>query len=254
MTPDPRVPCIDLNADVGEGYDDAGLIPLVSSANVACGAHAGDAATMRAAIRVARANGVAVGAHPGYPDRSTFGRTVTTRARDAIEALVAEQVLRLAGIAGEEGVALAHVKPHGALYNLSARDPAIAAAIARAVARVAPGAHLVGLAGSCSLAAARHAGLVAVAEAFVDRGYLADGTLAPRDVPGALVADVATAASRATALATTGVVTALDGGELRLAAQTLCLHGDAPDAVARARAVRRALVAAGVQISAVLQR
>jgi len=250
MNRDAGTRCIDLNADVGEGCDDAGLIPLVSSANVACGAHAGDEETMRTAIRIARANAVAVGAHPGYPDRATFGREVSTREPGAIATLVAEQVARFAAIARDEGAALAHVKPHGALYNLSATDPAIAAAIARAVARVAPGAQLVGLAGSCSLAAARDAGLVAVGEAFVDRAYRSDGTLAPRAEPGASIEDVAAAASRAVTLATTGTVRSLDGVVLQLAAQTLCLHGDTPGAVTRAHAVRRALVAAGVRIAA----
>lgn len=244
-----RVLAIDLNADVGEGYDDAALIPLVTSANVACGAHAGDAATMRATVRLARAHGVAVGAHPGFPDRAGFGRRVTTEDPEAIAALIVEQVERLAAIARDEGVPLVHVKPHGALYNRSAVDRTIADAVARAVARVHPGTRLVGLAGSPSLDAARAAGLTPVAEAFADRAYLADGTLAPRTRAGAVIEDVDHAASRAVKLVTTGTIDAIDGSLLHITAHTLCLHGDTSDAATRARNVRTALSAAGVTLA-----
>ena len=203
-----------------------------------------------ATIRIARAHGVAVGAHPGFLDRAGFGRQITTRDPAEIAALVKEQVARFAAIARDEGAALAHVKPHGALYNLSAVNPVVAAAIADAVARVAPGTRLVGLAGSCSLTGAFQAGLRPVAEAFPDRGYLADGTLAPRDRAGAAIADVAVVAQRAVRLATTGAIETLDGTVVRVAAQSLCLHGDSPDAPQRAAAVRAALLAAGVRIAA----
>lgn len=247
---DAATPSIDLNADVGEGHDDAALVPLVTSVSVACGAHAGDEATMRATIRIARAHGVAVGAHPSYPDRAGFGRQITTRDPAEIALLVAEQVARFLSIARDEGATLAHVKPHGALYNLSAVNPVVAAAIADAVARVAPGVRLVGLAGSCSLTAAFQAGLRPVGEAFPDRGYLVDATLAPRDRAGASIEDATVAAQRAVRLATTRTIETLDGTVVRVAAQSLCLHGDTPDAPARAAAVRAALLAAGVRISA----
>ncbi|MEW6271058.1 MAG: LamB/YcsF family protein, partial [Thermodesulfobacteriota bacterium] len=146
---------IDLNADVGEGWADADVMPFVTSASIACGAHAGDEHTMRAALALARAHGVAAGAHPGFPDRDGFGRRITTRDAAEIERLVAEQISTLAALAAREGVALAHVKPHGALYNLAAADEAVADAVARAVARTLPAARLFGRAGSCSLVRAR---------------------------------------------------------------------------------------------------
>ncbi|HEY8513917.1 MAG TPA: 5-oxoprolinase subunit PxpA [Candidatus Binatia bacterium] len=241
---------IDLNADVGEGYADAEVMPFVTSANVACGAHAGDAATMRATVLLARAHGVAVGAHPGFPDRAGFGRTITTRSPEEIERLVVEQVERLAAIAARQGVTLAHVKPHGALYNLAAVDDEVADAVARATARVLPGTRLFGLAGSRGLERARAAGLVAVAEAFADRAYLEDGTLAPRTLPGAVIEDPRRTAERAVRLACEGRIETLDGDELALEADTLCLHGDTPGAGATARAVHAALRDAGVQLVA----
>lgn len=244
-----RAPRIDLNADVGEGCDDAALVPLVSSVNVSCGAHAGDDATSRATIRIARAHDVAVGAHPSFPDRDGFGRRVTTRDPDAIADLVAAQVEHLAAIASAEGATLAHVKPHGALYNLAAADRRVADAVARGTARVLPGTRLLVLAGSLALDAARDAGLVPVAEAFVDREYLDDGTLAPRERAGAVVESLETATARAVALALREPIASLDGRSLRIRADTLCLHGDTPGAAARARAVRAALDAAGIRVA-----
>lgn len=239
---------IDLNADVGEGHDDAALLPHVTSANVSCGAHAGDDETIRATLRIARAHGVAVGAHPSFPDRAGFGRRITTRDPASIARVVAEQVAHLVGLAATEGVTLEHVKPHGALYNLAAVDREVAGAVARGVAAVLPGTRLVGLAGSQALAAARAAGLVPLGEAFVDRAYLGDATLAPRDRPGAVVEDLASAVRQAVALARGEPIAALDGGELCIAADTLCLHGDTPGAAARARAVHDALRAAGIPV------
>jgi UPF0271 protein len=240
---------IDLNADVGEGYRDDELLALVTSANVACGAHAGDAATMRATVRLARALGVRVGAHPGFADRAGFGRRIGSRDPAVIADLVAAQIAALARIAAEEGVTLAHVKPHGALYNLAAIDDEVADAVAATVARCAPGAHLMGLAGSRALHAARRHGVIAEAEGFADRGYLGDGTLAPRERAGALLDAPADAARQAVRLACDGAVTTLDGATLTLQVDTLCLHGDAPDAAARARAVRVALLDASVRLS-----
>jgi UPF0271 protein len=241
---------IDLNADVGEGYDDQAILPLVTSANVACGAHAGDEATARATLRLCRAHGVAVGAHPGFDDRAGFGRRVTTQDPGAIAELVARQIAWLAALATGEQVALTHVKPHGGLYNLSAVDRTVADAIARTLARVAPGTRLIGLAGSFSLAAAADAGLDAVGEAFVDRGYLGDGTLAPRDRPGAVITDAAEAARRALHIARREPIETVDGARIVLRAGTLCLHGDTPGAAAHARAVRAALLGAGIQLAA----
>lgn len=249
MTPG-RMPTIDLNADVGEGCDDAAILPYVTSANVACGGHAGDEATMRATLRLARELGVAAGAHPGFPDRDGFGRRVTTRDPARVQVLVEEQCRSLTAVAEAEGVVLAHVKPHGALYNLSAEDDAVAAAIAEAVRRSLPGARLVGLAGSRSLIAARAAGLAARGEAFVDRGYRGDGRLAERGTPGALIEDPAEAARRAVAIATRGCLEAVDGTPLAIAAETLCMHGDVPGAAYVARAVADALRRAGVRVAA----
>lgn len=247
---DGLVLCIDLNADVGEGFDDDALVPLVTSVNVSCGAHAGDDEAIRATLRIARTHGVAVGAHPSFPDREGFGRRITTRDPDAIADLVAAQVAHLAALAAADGVALGHVKPHGALYNLAAADRGVADAVARGAALALPGTCLVVLAGSIALAAARTAGLVAIAEAFVDRAYLDDGTLAPRARPGAVIEDVADATRRALALARRAPITSLEGTPLRITADTLCLHGDTPGAAARARAVRDALTAAGIRLAA----
>jgi UPF0271 protein len=242
--------CIDLNADVGEGCDDAALVPLVTSANVSCGAHAGDDTLIRTTLRIARAHGVAVGAHPSFPDRPSFGRDITTRDPHAIHDLVAAQVEHLVALAAAEGIAVRHVKPHGALYNLAAADRTVADAVARAVASVLPGTRLFALSGSLALGAALDADLVPVAEAFIDRAYLDDGTLAPRDRPGAMITDVAAAARRAVSLARRAPIRSLDGAEIHVAADTLCLHGDTPDVADRARAVREALSVAGVVIAA----
>ena len=240
---------IDLNADLGEGFADAELMPFLTSCNVACGAHAGDAATMRATVRLALHHGVAIGAHPSFPDREGFGRRVITRDPAAIEKLVAEQIARLAVIAAAEGATLTHVKPHGALYNLAAVDERIALAIARAVQAVEPPALLFALAGSRGLEVARARGIEPVAEGFVDRGYQPDRTLAPRGEPGALIEDPETAAARALALVERGVVRAVDGGEITLEVDTLCLHGDTPRAREIAERVATALRTAGIVLA-----
>jgi UPF0271 protein len=205
---------------------------------------------MRATLLLARRHGVAVGAHPGFPDREGFGRTITTRDPAAIEALLLPQLTAMVEVAASEGATIAHVKPHGALYNLSAQDRAVADAVAAAVRRVVPGAALVGLAGSHSLPAAAAAGLRALAEGFADRGYLADGSLAPRAQPGAVIADPDVAAERAVRLVTEGRITTLDGGELALAIDTLCLHGDTKGAARLARRVRQRLVESDVELRA----
>lgn len=220
---------IDLNSDMGEGVGaDAELLAVVSSANVACGAHAGDASVMRRTVRAAKQAGVAVGAHPGFPDRDGFGRREIHLTAPAIEASVIDQIEALNGIAASEGVVLAHVKPHGALYNMAAKDQAMADAIARAIAAVDATLVMVGLPGSALERAAARAGLTFAAEGFADRAYEADGTLTPRSKAGALITDPAAAAEGALRLAREGRV------------RTICVHSDTPDAAAIAASVRRA--------------
>lgn len=240
---------IDFNCDLGEGCgDDAAIVPLISSASIACGAHAGDESTMRATLRLCHAHGVASGAHPGYDDRAHFGRRECALSRDEISVLVTAQVTRLATIAREEGVRLRHVKPHGALYNLAARDRTVADAIAHAVAALDPALVLFALSGSQLATAGEAAGLRVAHEVFAERGYGHDGQLLPRGVPGAVLETVADAIAQARRLARSGSVALGDGGTLQLRADTLCLHGDRPDATAFARALRTALEADAIRI------
>jgi len=240
---------IDLNADVGEGFDDAALFPYLTSASVACGGHAGDDDVIRRTLEAARARSVAVGAHPGFADRASFGRRVATRDPAAIAGLVREQVEHLVQLAAEAGVRVSFVKPHGALYNLAAEDDGVAAAIAGAVRGALPGVPLVLLAGSRALAVASREGVRAVAEGFVDRALLASGALAPRDRPGACLSDPEEAARRAVAIACHGRAPTVDGGTIAIAAETLCLHGDGPAALAIARTTHERLAAAGIAVA-----
>ena len=240
---------IDFNCDLGEGCgNDAGIIPLVSSANIACGGHAGDEATMRATLRLCREHGVAAGAHPGHEDRAGFGRRAVDLPAGAIAALVTRQLERLARLADSEGVRLVHVKPHGALYNQAADEPAVAAAIAAAVAAFDRGLVLVGLSGSALPAAGEAAGLRVAHEVFAERGYGADGRLLPRGTPGAVLESVDAAVAQAVALAGGTGVACPDGTRLFPRADTLCLHGDRPDAAGLARAIRRALSGSGILV------
>jgi UPF0271 protein len=241
---------IDLNADVGEGYgQDAALMPLISSANIACGAHAGDSASMREAVALARDHGVAVGAHPSLPDREHFGRReISLSPSDLRESIVA-QVQALAAIAASEGSRLRHVKPHGALYNMAARDAELAETIARAVHSVDPALLLFGLAGSALITMAEQAGLRGVSEVFADRGYLPDGSLLPRHRPGSVILNGAVVAVRAVGMAREGTVVAVDGSRVSIRAETICIHGDTPGAAALARRVREGLAAAGITVS-----
>ena len=240
---------IDLNADVGEAIgDDQGVIPAVSSANVACGFHAGNPAIMRTTVQLSKRHGVAVGAHPSFQDVEGFGRREMHVEAAKLEHLVAYQIRALAGIASEEGVRLSHVKPHGALYNMAARDAGLADAIARAVWTVDPSLVLFGLSGSELISAGERAGLRVASEVFADRGYNPDGTLAPRGAPGAVLTDVAEVARRAVGMATGQAVTAIDGTSVSVRADTICIHGDTPGAAALARAVRERLAAAGIQV------
>ncbi|MFE5407375.1 5-oxoprolinase subunit PxpA [Microbacterium sp. NPDC056569] len=246
---------IDLNADLGETVDgvptadDEAMFALISSANVACGGHAGDAASMRAAVARADRFGVAVGAHPSYPDRANFGRVAVAMEPAELIAAVAAQLAALA----DAGADLRYVKPHGALYHAVTTDRQQADAVARAVAdcstllgRPLP---VLGLRGEIARAAAS-VGLPFVSEAFLDRNYLPDGSLVPRGQPGALLDDPQLVAERAVRLAREGVVEAVDGSRVRADAASLCVHGDSPSAVDMARAVRAALDAAGVEVRA----
>jgi UPF0271 protein len=239
---------IDLNFDGGEGEDDAALLPFVTTVNVACGAHAGDEATMRATVRLARQAGVAVFAHPSYPDRESFGRRRMSLSPADVERLVREQVETLRRIAGEEGVAVAGVKPHGGLYHAAASDDGTARALAAAARAVSRNLIVVSSPGSRLIAAARAAGMRAAAEGFADRGYEPDGSLVARGTDGALLTNPETAAAQALSIATRAAVTARGGAALPVAAETICLHGDTPGAPAIAKAVRAALERAGFSL------
>jgi 5-oxoprolinase (ATP-hydrolysing) subunit A len=245
---------MDLNADLGESFgrwtlgDDERLVLHLSSANVACGFHAGDFRVMEATVALCRRAGVAVGAQPGYPDLLGFGRRPMPFEPDEVESLVRYQIGALEAFCRSAGVEMQHVKPHGALYNQAAADPALASSIARATARFSRDLLLYGLASSEPMAAAAdEAGLRFVPEAFADRRYLADGTLQPRAEPGSVLGDPDDAAAQAIAIAE-GHVTAADGSSVDLRAESICCHGDTPGAVEIAAAVRRGLEAAGVAI------
>ena len=230
---------IDLNADLGEGCgDDEGLLAIVTSANIACGEHAGDEQVMQTTVRGAIRHGVAIGAHPSFPDRENFGRVAMARSPDQIYDDVARQVRKLAAVAEAQGSRLHHVKAHGALYNVAARDRAVADAISRAVRDHDPDLAVVGLAGGAQIASAQSHGLRAIAEVFADRGYRPDGSLIPRGTPGALIDDVEKAVAQALHLAREG------------AGETICLHGDGPHALVFARAIRDALEDAGISVTA----
>ena len=247
---------IDLNADVGESFgayklgQDADLIPLITSANVACGFHAGDPGVMRATVVLAREHGVAVGAHPGFPDLVGFGRREMRATPREVEDAVAYQIGALAGIAATEGLRLQHVKAHGALYNMAVADASLADAIARATASVDRSLILLGLPGSQLIAAGRRAGLRTAAEGFADRAYQPDGTLVSRSQPGAVIEQIATVVHRAIAMARDRVVSATDGSRVSLDIETICVHGDTPGAAALARHIRDALMSVGIEVRA----
>jgi 5-oxoprolinase (ATP-hydrolysing) subunit A len=242
---------IDLNADVGEGSDqDPALLHVVSSANIACGVHAGDAVIMRSTVVLARERGVAVGAHPSFPDREGFGRREMRLSHRETEDCVLTQVRALAAIAASEGVRLQHVKPHGALYNLAARDAGVADAIARAVGAFDSSLVLYGLAGSELIGAGKRAGLGTASEGFADRGYRPDGTLVRRGEPGAIIDDAAIVVPRAVAMVRRQAVTAADGSRVLLQLDTICVHGDTPGAAALAARIRAGLLDAGIRVAA----
>jgi 5-oxoprolinase (ATP-hydrolysing) subunit A len=252
--PSPDALRIDLNADLGEGFgvwrlgDDDALLEVVSSANVACGFHAGDPVTMRRVCTAAVAAGVAIGAQVSYRDLAGFGRRFVDVAPSELAADVLYQLAALDGVARASGGHVSYVKPHGALYNAVVHHAAQARAVVEAVADHDPGLPVLGLPGSLLLRAAAGAGLPTVAEGFADRGYAPDGTLVPRGTEGALVHDPAAVAGRAVRMATEGTVVAVDGSVVRVEVASICVHGDTPGAVRLARSVRTALGAAGLRV------
>ncbi|MFF9565272.1 LamB/YcsF family protein [Leifsonia sp. NPDC014704] len=245
---------VDLNSDLGESFgawsmgDDAALLRVVSSANVACGFHAGDPSTMLATCGEAAKNGVTVGAHVSYRDLAGFGRRAMDVPAGELRDEVLYQLAALAGLARVAGTSVRYVKPHGALYNRIVRDAGQARAVVDAVAAFDPMLALLGLAGSAVESAADDAGVRFVREAFVDRGYRSDGTLVPRTEPGALLSDDGEIAARAVRMVTEGRVVAADGTDIHVEVDSLCVHGDTPGAVAMALAVRDAIGAAGVSV------
>ena len=245
---------IDLNCDLGESFGaytlgrDAEILPYVTSANIACGFHAGDPSVMRRTVRLALAAGAAIGAHPGLPDLAGFGRRNMDVTADEVYAMTVYQIGALEAIVRAEGGTLRHVKPHGALYNMAAARADLAEAIAEAVYRTNPGLTLLGLAGSESTRAAERLGLRTAHEAFADRGYRADGSLMPRGLPGALIGDAGIAAARVVRMALEGRVSTPEGEDVPLRADTVCLHGDGEHALEFARRIRAACEGAGIEV------
>lgn len=241
---------VDLNADLGEGDPyDAELLGIVSSCNIACGGHAGNMQSMKTTVELALENGVAIGAHPSYPDREGFGRRSGFMAASVLAEPLREQLRNLNEVATGLGAVVSHVKPHGALYNDTANDEALAEVVAVAVTEMPGPCALVGQPGSALETAAQAQGIPFVAEAFVDRAYLADGRLVPRSEPGAVYDDPQAIAAQAVSLAVTQHVNSIDGRSIEVRADTLCIHGDTPNAPDAARAVRDALEARGVTIA-----
>ncbi len=247
---------IDLNCDMGESFgawkmgNDAEILPLVSSANIACGFHGGDPATISETVRLAMEHGVAIGAHPSYPDREGFGRRDMALSPKEIRDAVVYQVSAVKGICESQGGVLHHVKPHGALYNRAAKDKEAAAAIAEAVFSVDGGLFLYGLSGSFLVSEADRLGLRTASEVFADRTYLEDGTLTPRSRPDALIETVERASTQALRMATSGDVESVDGKTVQVRAETVCIHGDGPHALAFARTISSLLREEGVEIKA----
>jgi UPF0271 protein len=247
---------IDLNADLGESFgawrmgDDAGVMPWISSANVACGFHAGDPAIMRATVALCAEHGVAIGAHTSLPDLQGFGRREMKILPNDVYAQTLYQLGALHAFVRAAGTHLHHVKPHGALYNMAARDRALAYAIAAAVRDFNPTLILMGLAGSALVDAGRAAGLRVQHEGFCDRRYRADGSLTPRSEAGAVIEDVDAAVAQAVSIATAKEATSGDGNKVRIEADSLCVHGDRANAATFAERLHRALVDAGIRIAA----
>jgi UPF0271 protein len=251
-----RKPTIDLNSDLGESYGalrigyDRDLFPLISSANVACGFHGGDPRTLERTVAACQDQGVRVGAHPGFPDLVGFGRRVIAASPDEVRTDTLYQLGALGAFCRAAGVRMQHVKPHGALSNATMKDEGIAGAIAAAIRAYDPDLLLFAMPGSALLAGGEAAGLRIAREAFADRAYYADGSLVNRRLPGAMITDPEEASRRMVRLVTEGVLTAIDGQELPLQADTICTHSDTPGAVAIVQAVRRGLEAAGIAVRA----
>lgn len=250
---------IDINSDLGESAEslangtDLELMRYITSANVACGGHAGDEHTMRETVRIARQLNVAVGAHPGYPDRDNFGRLESPMSAAEIEGTVRDQIAALAELAEPLGVSLVHCKPHGALYHAANQSTDVAAAIGRAVLESDEQLIMIGQAGSWTLTVWESMGLSCAAEAFADRAYEPDGSLRRRGLAGALLGDPTRAAEQAFDIATRHVAVATDGSQLKVAADTICIHSDTPGSVAIARAVNERLKQGGVTLRALSQ-
>jgi UPF0271 protein len=248
---------IDLNCDMGESFGaytigaDEAVMPSITSANVACGYHGGDPSVMRRTVGLARDAGVAVGAHPGFPDLVGFGRREMRMRPEDVEDMVLYQIGALAAIAKSEGVRLSHVKAHGALYNMAVTDQALAAAIARAAAAFDPALIFFALPGSELARAANAIGLQVALEGFADRAYEPDGSLTPRSRAGAVIHDVDTVVTRALRMIVDGEVTASDGSKLEMRVDTICTHGDTPGAQSLTRALRAGLERAGVTVAVV---
>ena len=245
---------IDINSDLGEFSDAAHLdsdrkvLQFVTSANIACGFHASDPLTMTKSVRMAKEAGAAVGAHPGFPDRENFGRRAMDLSPEEVRAIVLYQVGALDAVCRAEGAALTHVKPHGALYNMAAKDEKLALAIADAIASYDKELIFVGLSGSLMEEASRQKDLRFAAEVFADRAYEDDGTLVSRGKPGAMIEDETLAVRRMVRLIREGVIESVNGKDIPLQADTVCVHGDSPKAVAFASKLREALEADGIAV------
>ena len=242
---------IDLNADLGEGCgDDAAIMKFITRCNIACGGHAGDTQSMSAALQLAKENAVLAGAHPSFPDPDNFGRKEMDMSANLLSAALAEQIHDLQSIAAEMDMTLSHVKPHGALYNLAARNMEVAKIVARVTSKSLPGAALLGPPGSKLEDAANAAGIDFLGEAFADRAYENDGSLRSRAMPGALITDDVKSAEQAKQIAQRGVVTSHDGHNIPMPAKTICLHSDTPGALKSAQSIRAMLQAEGIEVSA----
>jgi UPF0271 protein len=240
---------IDLNADLGEGCgDDVAMLDHVSSINVACAWHAGSAEEMLALVRAAMQRAVAIGAHPGYADRKNFGRSEMHLSSSALRSAMLYQIGALEAIVRAQGATLVHVKPHGALYNQAARDPELAACIARAIRDFNPALKVMGLARSVFIEALRAEGLTALEEGFADRAYTADGQLVARGTPGALIDEEGAMLAQVLLMVQEGKVRARDGADCPLHVDTICLHGDGPQALVFARSLRARLALEGIPV------
>ncbi|MDR2363227.1 MAG: LamB/YcsF family protein [Spirochaetaceae bacterium] len=249
-----KITKIDLNCDLGESFGpwtmglDTEIMPLISSANIACGFHAGDPLVMAKTVKAARDHGVAVGAHPGFPDLSGFGRRDMKVSGEEAKAYVQYQIGALKAFCDARKVPLAHVKPHGALYNMAARDPVLAEAVCRAIAEVDPGLILLALAGSEMIRAAEKQGIPVAREVFADRAYEEDGSLAARSKSGALITDEDEALDRVVGMVKEGRVRAITGKEITLTADSVCVHGDGPQALAFVQKINARFKAEGIAI------